>query len=172
MVEVRDPKVNPSLYERDFVLWAEQQAEVLRAKAARHQAGDGQALDFENLIEEIDGLARSQRWELRNRLATIIEHLLKLEYSPAIDPRPGWYATITRTRNEIEGILEDSPSLRREVSNMLARVMPRAVNPVVIELRARGELDVASSADLASRSYTEAEILGDWFPDPGAEATT
>ena len=54
----------------------------------------------------------SQRHELRSRIAVIIEHLLKLECSPAKEPRPGSMLTIGRERGAIERLFEDSPSLK------------------------------------------------------------
>lgn len=68
-----------SLYEQDFMRWAEAQAEGLRRAA---EAGSNLPLDWYNLAEEIESLGRSQRRELRSRLANIVEHLLKLQFSP------------------------------------------------------------------------------------------
>jgi uncharacterized protein DUF29 len=74
-----------SVYEQDFVRWAETQAETLRRAA---EDGSNLPLDWYNLAEEIESLGRSQRRELRSRLATIIEHLLKLQFSSAVEPLP------------------------------------------------------------------------------------
>jgi Domain of unknown function DUF29 len=41
----------PSPYERDFVAWTEQQADLLRRAAAREPTSD---LDLRNLAEEIE----------------------------------------------------------------------------------------------------------------------
>jgi len=100
------------LYEEDFVRSTEEQARALR-KASQSRVN--LALDWQNLAEEIDDLGRSVRRELRRRLTVIVEHLMKLEHSPAIDPRGGWMDTINRERLNIEDLLEDSPSLRREL---------------------------------------------------------
>ncbi|MBV8094777.1 MAG: DUF29 domain-containing protein [Acetobacteraceae bacterium] len=99
-----------TLYEQDFVLWTKAQSKALREAAA----GGNTALDWENLAEEIESLGRSERRELRSRIARIIEHLLKLEHSPAEAPRGGWKDTDRRERGEIELLLEDSSSLRQE----------------------------------------------------------
>jgi Domain of unknown function DUF29 len=80
-----------SLYERDFVLWTKQQAEALRAAA---RSGSNQALDWENLAEEIESLGRSDRRELHSQIYRIIRHLAKLQFSPATDPRRGWREAI------------------------------------------------------------------------------
>jgi len=87
------------LYEEDFVRWTEQQSSALRDAAG---VGLNLPLDWGNLAEEIESLGRSQRRELHRRIATIIEHLLNLEHSPAVDPRRGWMDTIARERLDIE----------------------------------------------------------------------
>ena len=95
------------LYEEDFVLWAETQAVALRQAA---DAGSNLPLDWVNIAEEIESLGRSQRRELKSRIANLTEHLLKLELSSASQPRAGWLETVGRERREIELLLEDSPS--------------------------------------------------------------
>ena len=112
------------LYEEDFVRWTEEQSRALREAAL---SPTNTPLDWENLAEEIESLGRSQRHALRRRIAVILEHLLKLEHSPAGDPRRGWIDTIARERLEIEVLLEDSPSLRGEVARMVSEETRRAV---------------------------------------------
>ncbi len=67
------------LYEEDFYPWTREQAAAGRARA--------NAIDWEHLAEEIESSGNSDRRELSRRLGTIIEHLAKLEWSPAVDPR-------------------------------------------------------------------------------------
>jgi hypothetical protein len=93
-----------SLYEQDLNLW-------LETAIAQLKAGDLQSLDVENLIEELEGLAGRDRRELKNRLATLLEHLLKRCYVRSEYDYAGWENTIYRTRFEILNILEQSPSL-------------------------------------------------------------
>jgi len=81
------------LYEEDFVRWTEAQAAALREAGAQ---ATNLPLDWENLAEEIDSLGRALRRELRSRIAVIIEHLIKLESSPAADPRRGSMETVGR----------------------------------------------------------------------------
>jgi hypothetical protein len=146
------------LYEKDFIRWTEQQSNALR-EASRFPTN--LPLDWENLAEEIESLGRSQRRELRSRLMAILEHLLKLEHSPAPDPRHGWMDTVERERSEIERLLEDSPSLRREVARMITVEAPRAARLTARALfRHDGEI-----GDLAVPNYTEEQVLGDWFPE-------
>ena len=104
------------LYEEDFLLWTKEQARLLREAAER---GVNLPLDWENLAEEVESLGRSDRRELRSRIATIIEHLLKLEHSSAREPREGWRNTVDRSRREAKLILKESPSLRNDVPELL-----------------------------------------------------
>lgn len=156
-----------TLYDEDFVAWSKQQAEALRSAA---RTGSNQLLDWENLAEEIESLGRSDKRELASRTAIIIEHQVKLACSPARDPRPGWQQTIRRERAEIERILDDSPSLRREVSNIASKVAGGAIELALRELDSRGELSRPLQEALRAKkyldlfSYTPEQILGDWFP--------
>jgi hypothetical protein len=145
-------------YEKDFIRWTEQQSNALR-EATRFPTN--LPLDWENLAEEIESLGRSQRRQLRSRLMAILEHLLKLERSPAPDPRHGSMDTVERERSEIERLLEDSPSLRREVARMITVEAPRAARLAARALFRHAE----EIGELAVPNYTEEQVLGDWFPE-------
>ncbi len=95
----------PSLYDRDILLWVEDTITKLKS-------GDFANLDIENLIEEVDALGISQRRELRNRLITLLEHLLKRLYVNLINEYNGWERTIREQRRQIHFLLKDSPSLK------------------------------------------------------------
>jgi hypothetical protein len=156
-----------NLYERDFFEWTREQAAALRSVAA----GGNARPDYENLIEEVESLGIALKHELGSRISTIIEHLLKLEFSLAAQARPGWKSTIRRERGVIEDLLNESPSLRARVPSDVARLSPRMARQVARDLEGHGE-DRASTAIRAlgpEPRYREQEILGDeWFPEPKA----
>jgi Domain of unknown function DUF29 len=162
------PNSHAKLYEEDFVRWTEAQAATLR-KAAR--LGINLPLDWENLAEEIDSLGRSQRRELRSRIATIIEHLLKLQCSPAADPRANWIETIARERASIEDLLDDSPSLSNEIAEIIVRETPRTTKRVAQGLRHYGETSPDAMALIKNANFSEDQVLDDWFPgdDPNSD---
>jgi len=149
------------LYEEDFVRWTEQQAAALRDAAS---LSTNLPLDWANLAEEIDSLGRSQKRELRSRIAVIIEHLIKLECSPAIDPRRGWMESIGRERSDVELLLDDSPSLKGEVDGMVSGETARAAIHMIRALRRLGETSLDSISKITAARYTEDQVLGDWFP--------
>ena len=163
-----------SRYEQDFNAWALEQAEALRA--VRHRVtGEGsapaglddllRALDWDNLAEEVEGLARRDRRELASRIALIIEHLVKLQYSPAREPRAGWIATVGRSRGDVQDILRDSPSLRREVPALIRQREADMIHLAIRSLVDRGELPEPAIARAVS-GYAQEQVLEDWWPDP------
>lgn len=153
-----------SLYETDFLAWSLQQAEALRAAA---RAGSNLPLDFENLAEEIEDLGRSQRTELRRRLETIIEHLLKLQFSPTRDPRNGWESTVRRSRREVAKLLSENPSLRPMLASATAEAADIA--PITAkDLAGAGEAEAAAAVRAHGGAFAEAQVLDDWFPVPPA----
>jgi hypothetical protein len=149
------------LYERDFLLWAQHQAgELRRAK------GTNLPLDWENLAEEIESLGKSQRRELESQIRRILRHLFALEASPASDPRAGWHATVDDARADVESLLRDSPSLRREVAAIVSRQASMAGRLAVADLAQYAEPGAAVRARLEQGGFTADQVLGDWFPDP------
>jgi Domain of unknown function DUF29 len=142
------------LYEQDFYAWSKAQAALLRA-------GRFADLDLEHLIEEVDDLGESLRRSVRSGLRTIIEHLLKLEHSPAQAPRGGWYDTILTQRSDL--LDELTPSIQREVEAALPDLYDRARENTATSLRKHAEHAAADTLP-ATCPYRFAQITGDWLP--------
>lgn len=106
-----EPDACASQYERDFFIWTQQQAAVLRRR-------DAAALDWDNLAEEIDALGRSERDSVESHLETIVEHLLKLAFSPVDSPRRGWRVSVATARVNLDKKL--TPTYRRHLVETLA----------------------------------------------------
>jgi hypothetical protein len=150
-----------TLYEEDFLAWTKQQAKALRAAAGNQT---NQPLDWENLAEEIESLGISQKTALRSQMRRIILHLLKLEFSPATEPRRGWSESVSDARSEIEDLLETSPSLNAEVSGAMALALRQGSQKALFDLEKYGELNPATLASVRAKTYTVEQVLGDWFP--------
>lgn len=99
-----------TLYEQDFHLWTQKMVEAL-------QSGQLENLDLENLAEEIASLGRSEKRELRSRLQVLLMHLLKWQYQPQCRSH-SWQSTITEQRVQLDGLLQDSPSLQPHLAEI------------------------------------------------------
>jgi hypothetical protein len=111
--------IKQSLYDRDYYLWLETTIERLCN-------GQFNAVDIDSLIEELETLGRSEKKALRSYLRLIVMHLLKWQYQ--LDKRSkSWQITIRNNRFEVEEALNDSPSLKPKLAELLAECYPRAV---------------------------------------------
>ncbi|NJP11841.1 MAG: DUF29 domain-containing protein [Leptolyngbyaceae cyanobacterium RU_5_1] len=93
------------LYDRDFVAWCDD-------TVAKLKAHDIEGLDFESLIEEIEGLAGRDRREVVSRLDVLLAHLLKRIYVVSPYDYRGWENTIAEQRRELYLLFKQSPSLK------------------------------------------------------------
>ena len=151
-----------TLYEHDFAAWAQQQAEALRATA---RGGSNQLLDLENLAEEIESLGTSQRSALASHIIRIVQHLVKLEYSPAVEPRNGWRRTIRLARLQVQRRVEDSPSFKPELGRFVEAETRRGIELAIADLEEHAEIDEVEANVLRRAHYTEEQVLGDWLPE-------
>ena len=106
-------QLTKNLYDTDYNLWVEETVKKLQAK-------DFDALDLENLIEEVSDLSRREKRKLKNLLIKLFEHLLKLTYwEAAREYNQGhWSAEILNFRQQINDELKDSPSLKPYLSDI------------------------------------------------------
>ena len=147
------------LYEDDFYLWTRSQAEALRRLAAERWNGP---LDLEHLAVEVEDLGTSQLSTVRSQIERVIEHLLKLEFSPAADPRRGWLVSVLNARGHAADRM--TAAMRNEIEPALPRLYARARRRAVISLTEHGELDLAAVLPKTC-PYTLDQLLDeDWFP--------
>ena len=125
------------------------------------RAGRYDELDLEHLTEEVEDLGGSLYRSVRSRVRTIIEHLVKLEYSPAAEPRNLWHDTIDVQRADLEDDL--TASLNHRLRSELPRQYLRARAAAARSLRRYGET-AAEDALPETCPYTLDQIAGDWLP--------
>lgn len=106
-------------YDEDFIAWAKAQAALIRAR-------DFGAVDWDHVAEEMESLGVWERNELENRIATIIEHLLKLDHGLVRDPERKWRVTVVTQQDDLDYLLGKMPSLRRMMPEVIASAYPRA----------------------------------------------
>jgi hypothetical protein len=151
-----------TLYDEDFLAWTKDQAEALRSA---ERGGSNQRLDWGNLAEEIESLGTSQKAALSSQMRRIVRHLLKLQYSPAQDPRRGWFETVIDARGEVDDLFRASPSLKSDARDVVASANRLGSRHAIHDLEKYGELDPETLARLRGTLYTAEQILDeDWFP--------
>lgn len=113
--------------EQDYHAWLLDQAAALRAH-------DYELLDSEHVAEELEAMAARERRELKARLTTLLEHLLKLRFQSGSIASRGWRVTVTRSRIAISGLLADNPSLQTALADLVAEAYQDARRLVSVRL--------------------------------------
>jgi len=134
-------------YQQDYYAWANQTAHLLRE-------GRFGEIDALQIAEELESMGKRERRELVSRLSVLIAHLLKWQFQPARRLR-SWRNTILTQREEIEALLEDSPSLRSELETLIPAAFARA------RRLAEDETGIEQDAFGESCPFTLKEILGE-----------
>ena len=97
-------KASRASYDKDVILWSEEQARLLRARRFAE-------LDLEHLADEIEDVGRSEKRELAKRMAVLLAHLIKWKSHPN-DRTNSWRATINDQRKRIALAIKETPSLK------------------------------------------------------------
>lgn len=81
--------------------------------------GELAGADLIAVAEELEEMARADARELRSRIVQIMEHMLKLRVTTGVlreyNDR-GWQLSVLTQRQEIETLLDESPSLRQQLT--------------------------------------------------------
>jgi hypothetical protein len=138
-----------SLYKTDYLKWIQTTVEKLRLQ-------DYSSIDWENLIEEIEDMGRSERKSLKSNLIVVLTHLLKWQYQP--DFRSGsWKGSIVEHRRRIREALKDSPSLKPYLEEVFAQCYWDAVE------QASAETELPIETFPQESPYTSAQVLDSSF---------
>jgi uncharacterized protein DUF29 len=105
-------------YDRDFYSWSLEQARLIRE-------GQWQALDRENVAEEIESLGREQFNKLESALRVLMLHMLKWDYQPDLRSR-SWALSIKAQRIELADVIDDNPGLEPRIDEAIARAYRKA----------------------------------------------
>jgi Domain of unknown function DUF29 len=149
-------------YDDDFYAWTQYQAQVLRTLRTRDNR-----FDRDNVAEEIEDLGKSERDAVRSQVRRILQHFLKLAYSPAPNPRFGWRSTIVDARNVLGDKL--SRTLRHDIETEFDKLYAGARKQAAVELEEHGEGDAAAALPTRCPYTIDQALADDWYPEP-AEA--
>jgi hypothetical protein len=111
MSEVETKPPANDLYEIDFYAWTQEQARLLRERRWAD-------LDLDNLVDEVRCVGSSEKREIRNRLTSLLAHMLKWKYQPG-HRGPSWRRTMREQRRQLADIVKTSPSLAEYVKQQV-----------------------------------------------------
>ena len=152
-----------NLYFEDAWSWSREQAEALRRR-------DPRAIDWDNVIEEIEdvGGRHSDRWI--SNCGNALAHLLKIQHGRSPEDVNHWRREVLGYRREMYRVLRRQRGMKGELGEMLAEAWDdgRAVAADGLlehakpgswaeEKRLRRELDLRLPAE---RPYHRGDILG------------
>ncbi len=137
------------LYQKDYYGWLQENARLIRERKFSE-------IDTENLIEELESMGKSEKRELSSRLTILLMHLLKWQYQ-AVRRSMGWRNTIAVQRIDIRELLEDSPSLRNEISDRIETAYEKA------KLAAEVETGIEKQNFSAACPFSLEQILDEDF---------
>jgi hypothetical protein len=105
-------------YDRDFYTWSLEQARLVRE-------GRWNAVDRDNVAEEIESLGREQFNKLESALRVLMLHMLKWDHQPELRSR-SWALSIKAQRAELDDIIADDPGLKLRIGEAISRGYRRA----------------------------------------------
>ena len=147
--------MNSQTYQQDFLRWAEEQSALFRS-------GNIADMDFENILGEIEDMGKEQKVALQSLFRNIIVHLLKLELSPAIDPRPKWIEEVIEFRDQAQTRIDATPSLKHYSDELFTKAWEQARRAADKSFEAYGEKVLIP----AECPYLLEQVLNsDYFPE-------
>lgn len=130
------------LHDHDFNLWIEKIKEAIQNR-------DFENMDWENLLDEIDDMGKSEKRSLDSYMQRLIEHILKLKYWKEEQERcrKGWQQEVVNFRNRINRILKKNPSLKNYLKSEYLDIYQDAISVVAFDF------------DIPQESFVEIEQI-------------
>ena len=158
MASISDSDRSEDLYERDYYAWSLRQARALQERRV-------DALDWENLADEVGDFAGSIARSLKSQLARLLTHLLKWQFEAerrhrSASSAKSWRISIGNARDEISDLLEENPGLRSRIPELFAKAYLRARS------RAQRETGLPASILPGSSPWTFVQVMdNNFWPD-------
>ncbi len=116
------------LHQRDFNLWIEQVKTAIQNR-------DIEAMDWDNLLDEIDDMGKSEKRSLESYLELLIAHILKLKYWELEKEcnYKHWKVEVRTFRNRILRLLKRSPSLKKYLQEIYPQILEETIHTWQIE---------------------------------------
>ncbi len=116
-------------YDFDILDWSRRQSELLRRLANGERVNE--AIDWPNVIEEIEAVGRSQLSTVRSLLIQALLHMMKAQAWPNSLAVPSWRAEAIRFRQDAAEAYAPSMRQHLDVAGLYAkalRAMPAAID--------------------------------------------
>ena len=118
------------LYDTDILAWTERQAAALRELATRRDLPN--ALDLENVIEEIESLGRNEFKAATSPIRLILGHLLKAASDTDAPARIHWFEEILRWHGDMRDPLTPSMHQRVDMDALWRRALSEAASSLIL----------------------------------------
>ena len=117
---------DPSFYERrDYPAYLEDHGAWITAQIELIRDGQLDELDIEHLLEEIEGLARSNFDAFKSAIRIVLIHMLKWDIQADHRSR-SWATSIDGHRVRVTEALEESPSYKSRIDEAIMKAYRRA----------------------------------------------
>lgn len=155
-----EDKIDPAaLYDQDFYAWAKHQAETLRHFQTTRP---NLPLDFEHLIDEVEELGDSRLRAARSQVVRLLQHLLKLEHSPADRPRRLWLNSVDDARRELGDAM--TATIRNVIEPQLSDLYDDARIAAGRDLLDHDEPDAAAALPPTCPYTLDQLLTRRWYP--------
>ncbi|ACK65438.1 protein of unknown function DUF29 [Rippkaea orientalis PCC 8801] len=119
-------------YEKDYHQWTIEQAKALRELVNTHrELKHLEGLDWDNIIEEIEALGRSEYSAVVSLLMRQIEHRLKIDYVSLPECRNKWKSEVVAFKKNLKHKL--APSMKPKLDKQFSEIYQDAVEIVEAE---------------------------------------
>ena len=122
----------PTAYDDDVYAWAYEQAALLR-RLGETRRDLPNALDIENLCEEIEGLARRDLREAESFLRLLLLHVLKIASAPRSDAVDHWRLEADTFQADFRTILTRTIRRKIEIDQVWARAKKEAAGRLALQ---------------------------------------
>jgi Domain of unknown function DUF29 len=125
---------DPALYDRDYYGWIQHNVRAIRERRFKD-------IDWVNVAEELEDMGKSERRALRSQLARLLAHLLNWSCQPEARrlSENSWRATIEHARLSVRELVEENPSLKPFLNELIPLAYRDALAQAVAESNLPGK---------------------------------
>jgi hypothetical protein len=125
MKTAKDLQDLKQLYNKDFYQWIMENVELLKNK-------DFDLVDWENVIEELESMGRSELSSAISFMTVILEHLYKYEHFRKNETMGnGWIKSILNSRYRLIKIFNKNPSLEKKAEESISEAWEDSIKKII-----------------------------------------